>query len=688
MFRKAGIRSPQLFGAFCIFGSALGALLFPATAHAQKQVVRISTLTKLPARADNRPTYQQQMKPAQPMVIPQKVKITKPLAWNRTDRYEPPNFKEFFPDDPAGGKQLDDLFGGKLGGSHSADDVLAVVRRGLRRTTRHRTLILAEVGKGFVWGIEDQHPAAIELLYHASDTHSQNGSSSHYALYHGLTVVNQRSSNLIRTLMERFTSYDHEIQNRILWGFQQYGDKQHTTALLDRYLQEVDPHQQDDSGIVAALDVYQKLTGKPFPHLERFDNAGQFVIAFQKAEHQTKTQLHDQLLQWASDKKAVLEFVLRQSEGNPTGVGLVQGVKQREQILNAIEADPQASLIFSETFAPTVLLSRQLREFAKFLPKGLPDGAKPVYRPVPQNESFAWNATGETQPPDYFSYFPDDPVAGKELDQLYAKRNELTLSSREILEKIRQGLRHSEIRKNVLMGWVSSVSGWPEDPMAKEIAYHAADPKADQNTRYNAVYFGLSGWWEKSENVLHLFADILATEPYDHSLGHNLRGRILWSLREPAEKQFVAARIAKALENHAQYSPELLYLMTQAYQQLADKKPSNFEEYAARGYFFVGFRHKDSRTPDQMRQVVKAEFGKQKQWVDFFASQQQQQQISGMAVVRGMGGMEWLIAALQNSSNRYSIDIALPSAALANIDEKSAKTVPEFERLKKYLTQE
>ena len=64
--------------------------------------------------------------------------------------------------------------------------------------------------------------------------------------------------------------------------------------------------------------------------------------------------------------------------------------------------------------------------------------------------------------------------------------------------------------------------------------------------------FGLSGWWDKSENVLRLFAEILATEPRDRSLGNNLRGRITWSFRnKEEEKRFVAKHLARVLENHA-----------------------------------------------------------------------------------------------------------------------------------------
>src|SRR5262249_26226924 len=57
-------------------------------------------------------------------------------AWRRTDRYEPPDFSRYFPDDPEGGRALDRLWGDEPGrDTRPADEILQTVRRGFRRTS-------------------------------------------------------------------------------------------------------------------------------------------------------------------------------------------------------------------------------------------------------------------------------------------------------------------------------------------------------------------------------------------------------------------------------------------------------------------------------------------------------------------------------------------------------------------------
>jgi beta-lactamase regulating signal transducer with metallopeptidase domain len=139
------------------------------------------------------PPVASSVKPPAPSPAVQEPKPA-PFAWNRTDKYIAPDFEGYFPDDADAGKRLDDLFRGKLGRGHKPEAVFEIVRRGLRRTSQHKTLILAAIGKDFVWNQPHQHPQAIELLYHASAAPDQ-GSTGHYAMYHGLTVVSQRSDN-------------------------------------------------------------------------------------------------------------------------------------------------------------------------------------------------------------------------------------------------------------------------------------------------------------------------------------------------------------------------------------------------------------------------------------------------------------------------------------------------------------
>ncbi len=631
----------------------------PRPALGQGQVIPLQYLTELPLRDDRTPYSPPQMRPAKPLEIPPGLRIEEPYAWNRPNRYTPPDAKTFFPDDAEGDKQLDDLFGGQLGGSHKPDDIFAVVRRGLRTTKRHPTLILAEIGKGFVWGVKDQDPRAIELLYHASDFSGERG---HYALYHGLTVVKQPSDNLLRTLMERFATYDSEIQGRILWGLKQYTERDHTAAALKRLLDK--PDGLADSGIVAALDLYRQFLGEPYPDLTRFQNAGWFAVGFESEGLETPEQLRARLVEWAGDEKSVAELVVRIDDGKPVGVGLIRGIGARDRIAKAIEASGMSKLVFSETFAPTVLERRQLREFAPFLPEGLPKFAKPVYAAPPAGEKFAWNASDGYVPPDFLGYFPDDPEAGAALDQMYKDEGRQTqdFTAREILEAIRRGLRHSKLSKQALLSWAASVSGWPADPMAREIAYHAADPKADQETRYNAIYFGLRGWWDKSPNVLRLFAELLVTEPNDRNLGSNLRGDIFWSFRnKEEEKQYVAKHLAGVLEHHADYPPERLALLTETYRALTGQRPPTYDQYSSRGRFVVLFRYGLANTAEKLRTAAQTRLAADPRWLHMVVWEDQNQP-QALAIMQGMAGMQWALSVLQ--ADGFDIDAALPIADL------------------------
>jgi len=54
------------------------------------------------------------------------------LAWQRTDRYVPPDPNGFFPDDPEGGRKLDALFRAGDREQRATEEILATVRQGLR----------------------------------------------------------------------------------------------------------------------------------------------------------------------------------------------------------------------------------------------------------------------------------------------------------------------------------------------------------------------------------------------------------------------------------------------------------------------------------------------------------------------------------------------------------------------------
>lgn len=124
------------------------------------------------------------------------------FAWERTDAYVPPSFRRFFPDDPAGGKELDRLYR-KLAGDKRPDrEILDIVRRGLRRTRNHRTSILRTIGNRYIWGKRPQNPYAVEIMYHAADPTDGFG-TRHYAVYFGLSVLaSPKPTNVLRTLVD------------------------------------------------------------------------------------------------------------------------------------------------------------------------------------------------------------------------------------------------------------------------------------------------------------------------------------------------------------------------------------------------------------------------------------------------------------------------------------------------------
>jgi hypothetical protein len=51
------------------------------------------------------------------------------LAWQRTDRYVPPDPNGFFPDDPEGGKKLDALYQAVDKDQRSDEEILSTVRQ-------------------------------------------------------------------------------------------------------------------------------------------------------------------------------------------------------------------------------------------------------------------------------------------------------------------------------------------------------------------------------------------------------------------------------------------------------------------------------------------------------------------------------------------------------------------------------
>ncbi len=161
-------------------------------------------------------------------------------AWQRTDLYVPPDPDGFFPDDPEGGRRLDALFQAVDKDKRSDEEILSTVRQGLRRTTQHRTLILAWIGNRYIWGKEPQNPQAVEIMYHAVPL------ERHYAIYFGLSVVKNKSPNLLRTLAD--ICMQGEEVGRITWGIGPQRDEM--LSYITPYLQDGDAGRREIAGLL------------------------------------------------------------------------------------------------------------------------------------------------------------------------------------------------------------------------------------------------------------------------------------------------------------------------------------------------------------------------------------------------------------------------------------------------------
>jgi len=128
------------------------------------------------------------------------------------------------------------------------------------------------------------------------------------------------------------------------------------------------------------------------------------------------------------------------------------------------------------------------------------------------------------------SYFPDDPEAGKKLDEYWANRKDALLSDEEFFELFRRGLRRctAQYKGNFLMQHIGSKYIWhkdPDDARALDIVYHAS---FEPEYKYYAVYSGLSVANPKSERVMKRLVDI--------AVEYEQLGRIIWGIKASNQK--------------------------------------------------------------------------------------------------------------------------------------------------------
>ena len=605
-------------------------------------------------------------------------RIEPPFAWNRTDRYQAPDYDSFFPDDVEAGRQLDLMLQGKLKAT-SADQRLALIRQGFRHTSLHRTTLLGRVGNEFVWNQNPQDPRAIELLYHASA--SPNADVAHYALYHGPTVVADRTPNLVRMLMERFHLFHGEIQNRIAWGMKTYGDKEQTRRLL---LDLLDQHQTlDESTICTTIDTYQTVFDSTAPNPERFDGVGKWLIAFHRTDlssshpHAARI-LRDDLnhISLSNQNLKLIDFVTRVADGHETAVALVEGVRSRVVLERFLRTRVSYQIDFNELLVPEALQKYRLREFAKHLPQGLPERALPAYTRPPSAEVYAYQAD-KFIAPNFEEFFADDAVAGEELDRIFNNRNSIELTDRELLDLFRRGFRRSSQSPNSLFSWISSALGWPGDPLLTEIMYQAVDSTAPQDVYNYAIYYGFGLGVPKTHNILEATFRVFMAPPFDRTTNGNMRSRILWGLGQHADdKYFMATLFESALREHALLSDAALFQAAAAYKQLTGDPVQNAADFASRGLFVVIAQDSKSDSVDSCIQRLKERIGQSEHVVDSKCISLDEQTIA-IVLARGQVGQHWVIDQLQTEPKFNLLVIELLTRDL--IENSKNDALREFE---------
>jgi hypothetical protein len=145
----------------------------------------------------------------------------------------------------------------------------------------------------------------------------------------------------------------------------------------------------------------------------------------------------------------------------------------------------------------------------------------------------AWRRTDVYVAPDFEAFFPDDREGGKRLDEVWEASDRGRKDPAEALETVRRGLRRTR-KPAEIVRWIGQHLIWgkpPQNADAIEIMYHASDFPGSAGgqageTRYCAVYFGLSVVEPKTPAVLHTLVD-LCMESDDFNVLH----RVAWGAR-------------------------------------------------------------------------------------------------------------------------------------------------------------
>ncbi len=592
--------------------------------------------------------------------------VRQSLAWNRTDQYIEPDFEEYFPaDDPEAAKRLNEFQASRKLREERPEEYIETVRKGLRSTTQHKTLVLSMLGNTFIWGKDPQNEQAIELMYHAAG--ADNNDVVHYAMYFGATVVTDRTPNLIRMMMTNHHRFHGEIQRRVLWSFKTVGDQGKTVEMLEQLLH--DHENLDEFTLIATAEYYRDLVGKYPPHAERFEQLGKWAIGFSHEEVTADQadgmyQLRDLLGQHLDvDDEDILEYVGRLADGKWVGVALVGGLKFKHELESMLEEEDGFGLVFADRLDEKLFTARRLGEFLKFW-DGEVKSFRPKYTLPDPDEVYAWNRTDKYVSPVFHDYFPDDAEAGKRLDELIQSKFELTdISDREYLDLFRQGLRRATSSPNVLFGRMSIALGWPADPYQFEIMFHAAAIDAPNEIRKSAIYYWLGRRDPSTDNMLRLFAEIMSKPQSDWRYGRRNTSKIVWSLAYDEEARKTLARYVEEsiIRNEAELDSSSVASLLHIHKQLVGGYPPIPEAIDRRSLRVVMWRREGASTTGDIADYQNS-LPDNRWFADGgirFHRREFNRTSIGIAVVQGTDAFEWLLGELERDK-KNSIGFAGP----------------------------
>lgn len=177
-------------------------------------------------------------------------------AWNNENDYQPPSFDSFFPDDPQGGRALDIIWNMPNKDALSDTQILYGAQIGLRTVSRQtRTNVIRWIGQKYIWGKSPQNPRAIEIMYHAADFSGPDADpygTRHWAVYFGLSVVEEKTPSILHTLVDLCMNTDDPNDlHRVAWGASSQRDE--LLTYLQPYLES------DDETLRAKADIRKQI---------------------------------------------------------------------------------------------------------------------------------------------------------------------------------------------------------------------------------------------------------------------------------------------------------------------------------------------------------------------------------------------------------------------------------------------